>query len=147
MPIYATNKRALYDYEILDKLEGGLVLTGGEVKSVKSGRMQLKGAFVHIRGEQAWLKNAFIAKYGPAGPQPDYEPNKDRKILLHKRQIKRLIGKKQTEGFTIIPLRVYSKRDLIKIEIGVGKGKKQHEKQETIKKRDVQKRLREKMKE
>lgn len=123
------------------------MLTGAEVKAAKAGRMQLKGAFVHIRGAEAWLKNAFIAKYAPAGPQPDYEPNRDRKILLHKRQIKKLVGKTGMEGLTVIPLKVYIKRDLIKVEIGIGRGKKKHEKREAIKKRDVDREIRAKMKE
>ncbi len=147
MATLAVNKRARYDYEILDTFEGGLVLTGPEVKSAKNGRMQLKGAFVHIRDGEAWLVNSFIAKYGPAGAQPNYDPNRNRKILLHKRQINKLIGKSKAEGLTLVPLKVYTKRDLIKIEIGIGKGKKAHDKREAIKKRDVDRQIRQKMKE
>lgn len=147
MATLAQNKRARFDYEILDTYEGGLVLSGAEVKSAKTGRMQISGAFVFIRDGEAWLKNAFIAPYGPAGEQPEYESNQDRKILLHKREIRRLIGKSEAEGLTIVPLSVYVKGGLIKIEIGVAKGKKQHEKRDAIKKRDVVRELRAKMKE
>ena len=147
MPKHADNKKVRFDYEILETFEGGLVLTGAEVKSIKSGRMQLKGSFLHIRKGELWLKNAFIAKYGPAGPQPEYDPYKDRKVLMHAREISKLIGKAQADGLTLAPLSVYTKKDLIKIEFGLVRGKKKHEKRDAIKKRDVQRQMQERMKE
>ena len=146
MPTLAINKKARFDYEILDKLEGGLKLTGAEVKSVKAGHVQLKGAFLHIQGKELWLKGAFISAYKPAGTQADYKADRDRKVLVHRRELNRLIGKKSQEGLTLIPLSIYTKGDLVKLEFGVARGKKQYEKRETIKKRDVQRDIREKLK-
>ena len=148
MPPLAINKFARFDYELLDKFEGGLVLTGPEVKSVKAGSVQLKGAFLDIRGTTLWLKNAHISKYPPAaGVQQEYDPTHDRKVLIHKRELNRLIGKRKAEGLTIIPVSLYLKGNLVKLEFAVARGKKKYEKRETIKKRDVERQLREKMKE
>lgn len=147
MPELAINKKARFDYEILETFEGGLVLTGAEVKSSKGGSIQIKGAFVQIRGGEVWLKNAFIAKYKPAGDQEDYDANKNRKVLLHKKEIKRLMGKLDTKGLSLVPLRVYTKFGRVKIEIALVRGKKKYEKRESIKNRDIDRRLRDRMKE
>ena len=147
MLILASNKRATFDYHILETFEGGLVLTGGEVKSIKAGQAQLKGSFVFIRGKTAVLKGAYIAPYKPVGNQDDYDAYRDRKILLHAREIQKLLAKQQTERLTIVPICVYVKRNLVKIEIGLARGKRQYEKRETIKKRDVERHLRERMRE
>ncbi|MCK5476066.1 MAG: SsrA-binding protein SmpB [Candidatus Pacebacteria bacterium] len=136
MPTYAINKRANYDYEILEKLEGGLVLAGYEVKSIKTGHISLKGAFVTITGNQAYLTNANIPAYQVANMHKDYDPNQSRKVLIHKREVKALIGKISQKGLTLVPIRVYSTRGLIKLEFGVGKGKKKIDKRENIKKRE-----------
>jgi len=147
MPKLAINKRARFDYDVLDTFEGGLVLTGAEVKSVKAGRAQLKGAFLSIVKNELWLKNAFIAAYKPAGDKnEDYVADRNRKVLVHRRELKKLIGKKQAQGLTLIPISIYTKGGLIKLEFGVAKGKKEFEKRETIKKRDVQRQLRERIK-
>ncbi len=146
MPTLAVNKKARFDYELLETLEAGLVLTGPEVKSIKAGRVQMKGAFLDINKDELWLKNVYIAKYGPAGKQEDYESDRNRKVLVHKRQLARLIGKKQAEGLTLVPLSIYTKGNLIKLEFAVARGKKKHEKRETIKKRDVERQMRERMK-
>ena len=147
MTTFAVNKRAKFDYDLQETIEAGLVLTGAEVKSVKLGHIQLKGAFLDIKKGELWLKNAHISKYGPAGVQEGYVPDKSRKVLVHKRQLKRLIGKKKAEGLTLVPVRVYNKGNFVKLEFAVAKGKKQHEKRETIKKRDIDRQLRQKMKE
>ena len=147
MPTLAVNKKARFDYEILETLEGGLKLTGTETKSVKAGHVQLKGAFLHVQGKELWLKGAFISAYKPAGAQTAYKADRDRKVLVHRRELSRLIGKKSQEGLTIIPLSIYTKGDLVKLEFGVARGKKQYEKREAIKKRDVQRDIREKLKE
>ncbi|MEA3272546.1 MAG: SsrA-binding protein SmpB [Patescibacteria group bacterium] len=144
----AINKKALFDYEILEKLEAGLVLTGQEVKSVKNGQINLKGSYVTLKDGEAYLLNAHISPYKKAGILKDYNPTRSRKLLLHKKELTRLIGKSQEKGLTIIPLKVYTKgRGKIKIEIGIGRGKKKYEKRETIKKREVEREIRQKMKE
>ncbi len=138
----ATNKRAYYDYEILETLEAGLVLTGPEVKAAKMSQISLKGAYVTFNNRGAFITNMDISRYKPAGPLPDYESDKSRKILLHKRQIAYLRGKSLEKGLTVIPLEVYTKGRLVKVKIGVGRGKKQYDKREVIKKRDAQKEIR-----
>ena len=147
MSTLAVNKRATFDYELQDRFEGGLVLEGWEVKSAKAGHVQLKGSFLHVQNGELWLKNAFISPFKPAGVKEETESGRDRKVLVHKRELKRLIGKKQEEGLTIIPVRILTKGDLVKLEFAVGKGKKKYEKREAIKKRDVDRQIREKMKE
>ncbi len=146
MPTLAVNKKARFDYELLETLEAGLVLTGAEVKSIKAGHVQMKGAFLDISKDELWLKNTYIAKYGPAGKQEDYISDRNRKVLVHKRQLARLIGKKQSDGLTLVPLSIYTKGNLIKLQFAVARGKKKHEKRESIKKRDVDRQIRERLK-
>lgn len=140
--VLATNDRARYDYELLDKLEAGLVLTGQETKSAKTGHMKLKGAHVAFTRGEAMLVGAHIARYPKAGPLPDYDPERSRKLLLHKRELERLRGKREEQGLTVIPIRAYMKAGRIKIELAVARGKKQYEKRETIKKRDLDRQVR-----
>ncbi|HBK34808.1 SsrA-binding protein [Candidatus Uhrbacteria bacterium RIFOXYA2_FULL_40_9] len=148
MSTLALNKKALFDYEILEKFEGGLVLSGPEVKSVKAGHVQLKGAFLYIHKGELWLKNAFIAKYEPAtGVQKEYDPYQDRKVLVHTKELNRFIGKVTQEKLTLVPLSLYTKRRMIKMEFALARGKKKYEKRETIKKRDVDRQMRERLKE
>ncbi len=137
MKTYAINKRAHYDYEILEKIEGGLVLAGYEVKSIKTGLISLKGAFVTIRNNQAYLTNASIPAYQPKNTPESYDPERSRKVLIHKSQLKSLIGKISRKGLTLVPIKVYSNRGFIKLEFGVGKGKKKFDKREDIKKREA----------
>jgi SsrA-binding protein len=147
MKMIAVNKRAKFDYDILEKFEAGIVLTGAEVKSVKLGNISLKGSYMTInptgpqKQPEAWLINAHISPYKPAGPQPDYDPEKSRKLLLHKKEIDYLIGKQREGGLTIIPLSVYTKKARIKVEIGLGRGKKKFEKRERIKKREAERKI------
>jgi SsrA-binding protein len=142
MPQITKNKRAFYDYEILEKLEAGLVLTGQEVKSVKGGGVNLTGAYVIIRGGEAYLVGALIAKYKFAGRLPDYDPQRTRKLLLKRKELSYLTGKSQEKGLTILPLSVYTTRGKIKVEIGVSREKKQFEKRETIKKQETRRKIR-----
>jgi SsrA-binding protein len=137
MKTYAINKRANYDYEILEKIEGGLVLTGYEVKSIKTGLISLKGAFVTIRDNEAYLTNASVPAYQPKNTPESYDQERTRKVLIHKSQLKSLIGKISRKGLTLVPIKVYSNRGLIKLEFGVGKGKKKFDKREDIKKREA----------
>jgi len=149
MKILATNKRAYYDYEILEKYQAGLVLSGAEVKSIKKGRINLKGSYIIIdKNQQTWLINCHIAPYPPASAiQKNYNPTQNRKLLLHKKESYSLIGELQQKSLTALPLKVYTKNGLIKIEIAVAKGKKKWDKKELIKKREIERKIRERMKE
>lgn len=144
MSVLAVNKRAHFEYEILQKYEAGLSLVGHEVKSAKSGNVQLKGAYVAISKGQPTIINMHIGAYPKAGPLPSYNPTRTRQLLLNKREINQLIGKKQELGLTLVPLRVYTKHNRVKLEFGIGRGKKKFDKREDIKKRDVKRDLRRK---
>lgn len=134
----ATNKRATFDYTVLEKFEGGLVLLGTEVKSVKAGHMSLRGAFITMQGEEAYLTNATIPPWQPKNTPESYDPTRSRKVLLHKREIHSLINSKQTQGLTIVPLRVYNQGSRIKVEIALAKGKKKYDKKMAKRERDIQ---------
>ena len=136
MTALALNKRARFDYEILEIYEAGLVLTGAEVKSIKTGHVSLKESFVTIREEELYLTNAHIPPYSHAGKINNYDPTRSRKLLLKRNEIKNLIGKARTKGLTLVPIRMYTKRRLVKLEFGLGKGKKEYDKRQKIRKRD-----------
>ncbi len=144
MAILAENKKVIHNYQILEKYEAGLVLSGPEVKSVKKGQINLKGSYITISpNQEAWLINAHIAPYPPAKrEQKDYNPLRKRKILLHKKEIISLLGKSKQKGLTILPLKVYTKHGFVKIEIGLAKGKKKYDKRELIKKRETERKIR-----
>ena len=139
------NRRARYDYEILETYEAGLVLYGFEVKAIKTGHISLKGSYVIIKNNEAYLLNAFIHPYQPANVPKDYNPERTRKLLLNKSEIRSLIGKSKQKGLTLIPLRLYTKRGKIKLEFGIGKGKRKIDKREKIKKREVEREIQRKM--
>ncbi|MFA7314304.1 MAG: SsrA-binding protein SmpB [Candidatus Magasanikbacteria bacterium] len=134
MPQYATNKKARFDYEILETLEAGLVLTGAEVKSTRNKQIKLTGSFVTFHDSGAYLLNTHISKYKYASIE-GYDPERSRKILLNKKQIAYLTEKMHEKGLTIIPLSVYTKKRKIKVEIGICRGKKQFDKKRVLKKR------------
>lgn len=136
MSTLSINKRANFDYEILERYEAGLVLAGYEVKSIKTGHISLKEAFVIIHGEELYLTNAHIPPYQHAGKIENYDPTRPRKLLLKRSEIKHLIGRARTLGLTLVPIRIYTKRRYLKLEFGLGKGKKEYDKREKIKKRD-----------
>lgn len=144
MPNIATNKKALADHTVIEKLEAGIVLSGPEVKSVKAGQINLKGSYISIDAKsQVWLIGAHIGLYKPAkSVQTDYNPVQNRKLLLNKKEIDYLRGKEKEKGLTILPISVYTKGSLIKVGIGLVKGKKQFDKRETVKKRDVDRKIR-----
>jgi len=148
MPTLATNKKALHDYQVLEKMEAGLVLTGPEVKSAKAGSINLKGSYISIDGaSQAWLVGVHIAPYKPArSSQTNYQPNQNRKLLLNKKEINYLRGREQERSLTIMPISVYTKGSLIKVELALVRGKKQYDKRETLKKREVDREIRRKLK-
>lgn len=135
--MYAINKRATFDYELLEKSEGGLVLSGYEVKSIKTGRVSLKGAFVTIKNSELYLTNAHIPAYQEKNVPQTYDPYRSRKVLIHKRELNSMIGKIKQKGLTLVPIKVYSKGRLIKLEFAVGKGKRKIDKREDIKKREA----------
>lgn len=137
MPVLATNKKARFDYEILKKFEAGIVLSGQEVKSARQGQTSLKGAYVTIdKNNEVFLLNASIPRYKMAGPLPEYDPTRSRKLLLNKQEIKHLTSKLQQTGLTLVPLSLYTKLSKIKLEIGLAKGKKKFDKRLKIKERD-----------
>ena len=135
---YAFNRKVLYDYEILEKFEAGLVLSGYEVKSIRNGRLSLQGAYVVVKDEEAYLLNANVPPYQPENTPVGYNPTRSRKLLLHKTEIRSLIGKSKQSGLTLVPLKVYNKANRIKLEFWLAKGKKHYDKREKIKKRDFQ---------
>ena len=142
MKIIVENKKALFNYQILEKFKAGIVLTGQEVKSVKNGRTSLQGAFVVVKGEEVFLIGANIPPYQPKNAPKDYNPQRSRKLLLKKSEIKHLIGKAKQKGLTMIPLKVYTERGKIKIEFAIVKGKKKADKRELIKKREIEREIR-----
>ena len=146
MPPLAQNKKAGFDFEILDKYEAGLVLHGHEVKAVRAGQVSLKGSFISIRTKngktELYLIGAQISPYKAAGPMPDYNQTRERKLLLKKGEINQLLGKKTKEGLTLIPLKIYTNHSFLKLEFAIARGKKKFDKREAIKKREVDRNLR-----
>ena len=129
------NKKALHNYHILEHLEAGLVLSGAEVKSIRSGRTDLGEAYVKIIGDEAYLVNANIPKFGPSGDR-EYDATKSRKLLLHKSQIITLVGKTSGKGLALIPVSIYEKNNNFKVDVGLAKSKKEFDKRHVIKERD-----------
>ena len=144
MKIITKNKEGLFSHEIMETWQAGLVLTGQEVKSVKAGQISLKGSFIQIDNKnEAWLVNSYIAPYKPAAANlSGYDPYHGRKLLLNKKEIGSLVGKKAQKGLTIIPILVYTKKRLVKVEIGLARGRSKIDKREVIKKRETQKEIR-----
>ena len=136
----ALNRRARHDYAIEETLEAGLVLTGTEIKSIRAGRANLAEAYARVERGEAWLIGAHIAPY-EQGSRNNHEPTRTRKLLLHRDQIAELIGRVQSKGFTLVPLRLYIKDGLAKLEIGIARGKKTHDKRRTIAERDARREL------
>ncbi|MBI2483260.1 SsrA-binding protein SmpB [Candidatus Uhrbacteria bacterium] len=134
--VLALNKRATYDYEILETFEAGIALLGHEVKSARAGHCHLRGSFVHIRNGEAWLTNAYIAPYAKSTNLRDPDPTRSRRLLLHHRELHRLIGQHHAEHLTIVPLRIYLRRNHIKVAIALVRGKRKFEKRAAIKKRE-----------
>lgn len=147
MKIYSENKKAYYDYGILEKLEAGLVLTGQEVKSIKTGHINLAGSYVIISQGQPNLIGAKIPPYQPKNAPPDYNPERSRKLLLNRKEIQSLVGKTQQKGFSLIPLKIYERNGRIKLEFGLAKGKKKYDKKEKIQKRDIERQIRKALRE
>ena len=146
MAHYAENRKARFDYEILDKYEAGIELLGTEVKSVRGGRMSLEGAFVIARGGEAYLINASIPPYQPKNAPKDYDSFRNRKLLLTKKEIAELGGSEKNKSLTIVPISVYNKNRKIKMQIALVKGKKTRDKRASIQKRETDREIRREMK-
>lgn len=132
----ATNRQARHRFELLDTMECGLVLQGTEVKSLRQSGATLKDAYAQVRDGELWLYNAHIPPYGPAA-RDNHEPERPRKLLAHRREIERLIGKQQLQGLTLVPTRIYFKGPRAKIEIALAKGKDRFDKRQSIKEREM----------
>lgn len=133
--IVSDNRKARYLYEILETYEAGLQLTGTEVKSIRAGKVNLTDGYALIRRGEALLLNVHISTYDASGPYFNHEPRRTRKLLLHRKEISKLIGKIEQKGLTLIPLKMYIKGNWIKISLGLAKGKKLHDKRESLKQR------------
>lgn len=134
------NKRAFYDYFLLDKFEAGIALIGPEVKSVKAGQMSLRESFVRIRDGEAWLHHAYVSPY-PYADNRDYDPRRTRKLLLHKNELLKLEQRIKEKNLTIVPVSCYTKRRQIKLEIALARGKKRYEKREVKRRRDLEREI------
>lgn len=141
MASFVTNRKAHFNYEILEKLDAGIELLGHEVKSVKAGHANLEGAHIIIRGNEAFLIGATITPYQPANTPKDYDQARNRKLLLTKKELSDLAYKEGQKGLTIVPLSMYSKARKIKLEIAIVRGKKKFDKRESIKKRDSKRQI------
>ena len=144
--IIATNRKAFHDYFVSERLEAGLVLLGSEIKSIRAGRVNLRDSFVTFRNGEAWLIGSHIAGYAQASYE-DHDPRRDRKLLLHRSEIRRWIGKVEQRGFTVVPLKLYLKNNRAKVEIGLARGKHTYDKRATIAKRDSERDVRRALKE
>ena len=141
MPDVATNRQASYRYHLLDKWECGLVLTGTEVKSLRGGKAQLKDGYASIQNGEVWLHNVHIPPYAPA-TRDNHEPERPRKLLMHKREIERLIGKTKEKGLTLVPTRLYfSDSNRAKVEIALARGKDVGDKRQAIKERELKREM------
>lgn len=138
--VIAVNRRATHDYFIDDRIEAGLVLTGTEIKSIREGRVNLREGYARISGDEAWLTGVHIAPY-EHGNRFNHEPLRDRKLLLHRDEISRLIGQVKQRGYTLIPLQLYLKHGKAKVELGLAHGKRQFDKREAIAKREAQREI------
>lgn len=136
MKIIADNKKARHDYEVLETYEAGMVLTGSEVKSIRGGSVNLKDSFVSFRGDEAYLQNAHISVY-KASSYNNHEPERLRKLLLNRHELNKIFGKIRERGLSCVPLKMYFKNGRVKVEIALCKGKKQNDKRDAIKKKEL----------
>ena len=138
--IVAQNRKARHDYEILDTFEAGIALEGAEVKSLRAGKANLRDSFARIDGGEVWLYNMHISPY-EKGNRYNHDPKRTRKLLLHKSEIRRLIGKVQERGFTLVPLKLYFRNGKAKLELALARGKKMHDKRRDIAERDARREI------
>ena len=135
--VITTNRKALFNYEVLERAEAGVSLVGSEVKSIREAGLNFRDSFVEFRGGELWLVGCHIGPYSHANIQ-NHNEGRDRKLLLHKREILKLGGKASERGLTIVPLRAYFKDGRVKVEIGLARGKRMHDKRESIKRKDIE---------
>jgi len=145
-PITITNKRAHFDYALTKTFEAGVKLCGYEVKAIRTGKASLAGGHVIVRDNEAYLVNATISPYQEANTPKEYDPQRPRKLLLHKKEISELEKAEHTKGLTVIPIKWYNKKRMLKLEIAIAKGKKAYDKREKIKERDSQRSIRRSLK-
>ncbi|MGC9525078.1 MAG: SsrA-binding protein SmpB [Limnospira sp.] len=144
--VVTDNRKARYLYEILDTYEAGIELKGTEVKSIRAGRVNLQDGYALLRGGEVWLINVHISPYENTGTFFNHDPRRTRKLLLHRREINKLIGQVEQKGLTLVPLKLYLKRGRVKVVIGLARGKKLHDKRETVRRRDDERSMRRAMK-
>ena len=142
----ATNRQAAYRYNLLEKLECGIVLTGTEVKSLRQGTATIKDGYADVRDGELWLHNVHIPPYAPASRE-NHEPERDRKLLVHRRELERLIGKTQERGLTLVPTRMYFSGRHAKVELALARGKDVHDKRESIRKRETEREIQRELRE
>lgn len=145
-PLIADNRKALHDYHVLDTFETGIVLLGTEVKGIREGRANLRDSYARVERGEIWLYNVHINPYSHRG-YADHEPRRRRKLLLHKEEIRKLIGKTVEKGLTLVPLRLYFKNGRVKVALALAKGKQAHDKRETIRRREIDRETRAAVKE
>lgn len=138
--VLATNRKAFHDYFVEETFEAGIVLTGTEIKSVRAGALNLRDSFAQVRNGELWVENMHISPY-EAGNRFNVDPYRARKLLMHRKEINRLMGRAQEKGLTIVPLRVYLKKNRAKVEVALVKGKKQYDKRESISNRDAKREI------
>ena len=136
----ATNRKARHDYHIDDTFEAGIALTGTEIKSIRAGRVSLRDSYATVKEGELWLQNAHIAPYDQ-GTYANHEPRRPRKLLMHRREINRIAGKLLEKGFTLVPLRLYLKNNLAKVELGLARGKKQYDKRAALRQRETRREI------
>lgn len=141
MPTITENRKAYFDYNILEKFEAGIELKGFEVKSIKNGRANIGGAYATIKDNELWIINLDVPPYQSQNNTTNYDSKRTRRLLVKKQEIRSLIGKVKEKGLTLLPLRLYNKNNIIKIEIGLGKSKKKEDKREAIRKRETEKEI------
>jgi SsrA-binding protein len=139
--VIARNKKALHEYQVVETYEAGIALAGPEVKSVREGKVSLSEAFARIDRGEVWLHGMHVSPYGPAG-RWNGDPVRERRLLLHRREIRRLIGATQEKGLTLVPLDIYLRGGYVKLTLALARGKKLHDKRETVKRRDAEREMR-----
>ncbi len=138
--VIITNRKALHDYFIIDSLEAGIALKGTEVKSLRQGGANLQDGYAMIRNGEVWLIGMHISPF-EKGNINNHDPKRDRKLLLHRKEIRKLVGRTAEKGLALIPLRIYFKKNIVKVELGIARGKKSYDKREAITRREVERRL------
>lgn len=139
--LVSDNRQARFQYEILETFEAGIELVGTEIKSIRAGKVNLRDGFALIRDGEVWLLNVHISPHATASQFFNHDPRRRRKLLLHKREIRKLIGQVEQQGLTLVPLKMYLKRGWVKVDLALGKGKKLHDKRDTVRRRDDQREM------